>query len=221
MIKHLNESLYFAREHLGAFFRIIGPFILVMAPIGALTETLGQKYNGLYVLYLLLFTCGQAYYMCRLIKYMAAQVSGSKLDFSVSFTEWYNLLLVYVMYSIAVLIGLVALIIPGIYIAAKYGFAEFESVLNQREPFKALSSSWKQTKGIVITLMLGGALINGCGIMLDVPLNIISEISSTHQFVASSLSSIISSITMLLVSVFYFRLYVLALEQHKAEPSQG
>lgn len=219
MIKHLSESLYFAREHLGAFFRIIGPFIVVMAPVTALTEVMSKEFNGLYVPYLLLFTCGQAYFMCRLIKYMASVVTGNKVDLSVSFTEWYNLLLVYVVYTIAVLIGLVALIIPGIFIAAKYGFAEFESVLNQREPFKALSTSWNQTKGIVVTLMLGGALINGCAIVLDIPLDIISEISSTHKFVASCLSSIISSVSMVLVSVFYFRLYVIALEEPKVEPS--
>lgn len=209
----LMESLYFSRTYAGSIFRIIGPFFIVMALFGGYTYMIEDEPGWLSVAYLTVFIGGQSFYICRLIKFMGSVVSGSEVDLSVSVSEWFRLLIVHILYGIAVLVGILALIIPGIYMSAKYGFAEFECVLNKRSPMEALGASWEQTKGHVKTLMLGVFTITITGILFDLLLDWIGEMAPDLMLPLGVLSELGSSIVVVLVSVFYFRVYVSTLEK--------
>lgn len=208
----LLESLYFIRTHRANLFRLLGPFFIVMAVIAAYVSTAASENDAAFGLYLAIYSVGQAYYMCRLIKYMAAVVTSNQPDVAVSFSEWGRLFLVLVIYGVVVVIGIMALILPGIYLSARYGFAEFEAVLNKRSPIAAMGSSWNQTKPYVMPLIMGLLLISGGGLLVDLLLTSGEETRFSLLYGRYFLAEIISSFVLVLMSVFYFRVYVSSLD---------
>ena len=218
MKKLFSESVYFASANVATIVRIIGIFILVTAVI---TPFFGRfdlddySRSGPYLIYLSVFSGVHTFLMCRLIKFMASVVSGGGYDLSVSLTMWLRLFVVYLLYSGAVIVGSFALIIPGIYLAARYGFAEFEVVLNGKSPFASMADSWRQTKnkGITIKLMLATVMIAGGQLLINIPINYIGELSETLDVIARMMSELISSVAMLFMSIVFFRVYVLGSEQ--------
>ncbi|MDA0128557.1 hypothetical protein OH458_10760 [Vibrio sp. MarTm2] len=212
MIKLLIDSANFLRSHRGPIFTIVGPFFLAMSAFGAYLNTTEQDNVLLFSLYLAVYALGQAFYVCRLIKYMASVVTGSKPELSVSLYEWLRLFCVHLMYGLAVLVGLMVLIIPGIYLSARYGFAEFESVLNKRMPFEAMSSSWGQTQPYTSALMLGALAIGGGGLVMDLLLSAPDGAGFNHLLISGLIAELVSSIVVVLMSVFYFRVYVSSLD---------
>lgn len=212
MKKLLLDSIYFIQSHRGAIFQIVGPFFLAMSVFGAYINASEPDNSWMFTLYLTLFAFGQAFYMCRLIKYMASVVTGNEPDLSVSLNDWVRIFGVHVLYGVAVLIGIMALIIPGVYLSARYGFAEFEAALNQRSPFEAMSSSWTQTKEYTTTLMLGVIVVAGGGLVLDLLLTGSQEATYGLALVTGFLAELASAFVVVLMSVFFFRVYVSSLD---------
>jgi membrane-anchored glycerophosphoryl diester phosphodiesterase (GDPDase) len=58
-----------------------------------------------------------------------------------------HLILVYIMYSVLVLAGFIALIIPGIYVSYRLIFSLYVTVIDNSSALDSLSSSWELTKG--------------------------------------------------------------------------
>ena len=58
-----------------------------------------------------------------------------------------HLILVYIMYSVLVLAGCIALIIPGLYVAYRLVFSLYITVIDNSSALDSLSSSWELTKG--------------------------------------------------------------------------
>ncbi len=212
MNSQLIESVYFAKHHFSALFRILGPFVVAMALVGSAVSFNGDNLSSLYWLYLVVYGFAQAFFTCRLIRYLAAVVGKRDYDPNIPTPLWLNLFLVHVLYSLAVLLGLIALIIPGLYIAARYGFAEFEAVLNGKSPFEALNISWKESQPVVLTLFFGGIFVAASTLVITYPLTIIDQQAVAANFMATFVSEIISSCSLILMSIFYFRVYVSASE---------
>ena len=212
MKKLLLDSIYFIQSHRGPIFQIVGPFFIAMSVFGAYINASEPDNAWIFTIYLALFAFGQAFYMCRLIKYMASVVTGNEANLSVSLNEWARLFAVHVLYGIAVLIGIMALIIPGVFLSARYGFAEFEAVLNERSPFEAMSSSWTQTKEFTTTLMLGVVVIGGGGLMFDLLLTGSTEVTNGFALVSGFFAELVSAFVVVLMSVFFFRVYVSSLD---------
>lgn len=168
MKKLISECLYFLSSHFGPIFKIFGPFILITTFLGPWLKASFSSSNDIWVyfLYLALFSFLQTYLMARFIKFMAFIASGKQIGRSVSWKTWFRLFVVYLIYGIAIMLGFIALIIPGIYIAARYAFADFETVLNNRSPISALNESWQDTKDIVGKLMIVTALMSGIQVLL-------------------------------------------------------
>lgn len=212
MRKLLTEAYFFTKSNFAALFRIIGPFVLVMAFFGVFVAGVSIEEFWIFWVYMFVFTCGHSFYMCRVIKYMASAITGKEPDLTVSFSEWANLLTVHILYGIAVGVGLIALVIPGIYISAKYGFAEFEAVLNGKAPFKAFGTSWEQTKGIALKLMLASALVGLCVLLINTGLSMLGEANLAMSMFTGFIAELVSTTSLIFVTVVYFRLYVLGLE---------
>ena len=202
-----TEVFYFTKCNLDPIIRIIGPFILLMLcvgiPVNYYSEDIGSAAWGYWIVMMLV----QPYYMCLLIKYMNNAVDNETENMRVSFVEWFNLFVVYILYTTAVIIGFIALIIPGIYLAARYGFAEFESVLNKRKPIQALKSSWELTSSKVPVLMWGSIVIVGASILIDIPLSYLGELNTGVMALTEIISELVSMLSMVLMSVFFFRVY--------------
>jgi hypothetical protein len=77
--------------------------------------------------------------------------AGSKADFvsaaKNSLERFFYLIATSILFSIIFLIGLVCLIIPGLYLYVRLCLAYPETVINKKGPIEALKSSWAATKG--------------------------------------------------------------------------
>lgn len=209
MSKIITESVYFIRANFWPMAAIIGPFLCTIALLGAFVEV--TEHPMMSWVYVALSLSGQSYYMCRLIKYMASVATGGCFDPSVSMAEWVRLLIVHILYGVSVMIGMVALIIPGLYLSARLGFAEFETVLDNKKPFEALNSSWQQTQEYALTLMFVAGIAALAALVFSSPITNLSDLDWVLRIVGGALINIIWSSVLLLVSVIYFRAYVLSL----------
>lgn len=89
----------------------------------------------------------------------AAYNSGSKgfsigKSFRASFSAYLYLVASAIVVAVAVLAGLIALIIPGIYIALRLSFVAYGVVVDRLGPIEAMEKSWKIAKGSIISMLL-------------------------------------------------------------------
>jgi uncharacterized membrane protein len=77
-----------------------------------------------------------------------------------------NLIVGSILYSLAVLVGLVLLIVPGIYLAVALFFYNYEIVVEGENALEALSNSWSLTSGYRLDLFLLGLLFAVLGMVL-------------------------------------------------------
>jgi uncharacterized membrane protein len=100
-------------------------------------------------------------------------------DFFRSFEAYVPLLILHLLISLLVFLGLLILILPGIYLAISYLFAHFFVWFYDREPLEALRLSRKTVGGnfgqiLLLSLVLAGInllglLAFGVGLLLSLP----------------------------------------------------
>lgn len=210
MTNILLDSVNFTRRYARELFSIMGPVIIAMAILSNVADLFIYQYNGIALVYALVSMMVQTYFLVRLIRFFHSVVSGEEYTHSVSLSAWLGLLSVSILYGLAVVIGSMALIIPGIFFAAKYGFSTFESVLNDKGAIAAMSVSWRKSKGFAGKMMLGSSLIVLLTILVSLPLAYLQDASFFIRFTGGILIELISSTLMLFTMVFYFRVYTLA-----------
>ena len=88
------------------------------------------------------------YLTCLIIViYSQGNRTGIKKAAIVAARKYLGFLVASILLFVFVMLGLVALIIPGIYIAVKLLFTQQEVVINRLKPMDALKSSWEMTDG--------------------------------------------------------------------------
>lgn len=209
MARLLTECLYFTNSNFTAIFKIFGAYVVITSLVSPFIDlmTMSSSSEGGYFLYLFLLSFVHTYLMARFIKFMAFSVSGHPQDQAVPLKVWWRLLIVYFFYGVAVFLGFIALIVPGLYITAKYGFADFEAILNDKPVFSALSESWQDTKGITSRLMLVSAFIIGSQFVLGFILGFIGDASTLLYIMTEIVYGLISTSLTIFMSIVYFRLY--------------
>lgn len=97
-----------------------------------------------------------------------------------------NYILASTLFMIIVLLGLLALIIPGIYLAIRLQFYKFLVIENENmRPIETLKESMRMTKGhfwdllgfviVILVMNLIGAIPFGLGLIITVPLTIVAS----------------------------------------------
>ena len=89
-----------------------------------------------------------------------------------------------ILYSIAILVGLILFIIPGIYLAIRLQFYSYTLLDKDKNIMESLKGSWEMTKGNVINLTLFmllifainilGALALLVGLLITIPISFIA-----------------------------------------------
>lgn len=107
------------------------------------------------------------------------------------------------LYGIMVVLGLILLIVPGIYLALKYQFFAYLIVDKSLGVIEALKKSAEMTRGIKWKLLgfsfavgglnLLGALALGVGLLVTAPVSIMAYVSVYRALLNSSLSAELSS----------------------------
>ncbi|MGL6312424.1 hypothetical protein [Vibrio sp. WXL103] len=223
MKKLTSDCLYFFVANFSAIFKLFGPFIMVTALVGPMAElsfTLPEYSAWNYVFYLIIVGSIKIYLMAQLIKLLASLVSGQSIEPSVSLGLWFRLFVTYTILGIAVVSGLFVFIIPGIYLAARYAFADFEVVLNNQRPLAALEESWADSKESTAILMLLTGLIWGSQLVISYVCQLFGALSPILYLMTASLTEVTDSIAIILTCIAYFRVYVACAPSNHSNPAK-
>jgi uncharacterized membrane protein len=98
---------------------------------------------------------GAAYAFLRAVRGQRPEVSDLFVPFQ---RAWLNSVLANLIVTVAVVIGFILLIIPGIFVAVKLSLVPFIVIDEGLGPFQAIEASWKRTSGHWWTLFLSGLL---------------------------------------------------------------
>ncbi|MEF1288450.1 hypothetical protein [Vibrio sp. M260118] len=209
MNKLFTECFYFSKSNFGPIFKLFGLYVIISSLLNPFVEylSLNSNLNWGTLTYQVMLGLIYTYLMIKFIQFMASTVTGDSVQSRFSWNQWWRLLLVYIFYGLAVMVGFIALILPGIYLAAKYAFADFEVVLNDKPVLSALHESWNDTKGITGRLMSVTTVIAVFQFAIGFIIGAVGELSSVMYFITDIVGGIVSSSVMVFTSVVYFRLY--------------
>ena len=161
----------------------------------------------IHFMYQPIYTGGLIFMISRLVSGDSWSVKESLL---VGLGCWLNLLVVNVISSVLIILGLLALILPGLFIFARLSLAEFSVVLERLSPIDALIHSNRITKRftwqIMGSVLLLSALLIGVKLLINI---IITTFSLKHLFVFM-VSELIIIILWSTLTILLFRYYGLA-----------
>ena len=220
--KSLMDSWSFFKNHTVAISIIIFPIVVPISILTALymyflttsdeflfTEQLPPMLIGIIV---------HPIYAVAVVFYIASVVSGESIETKTAWKLGVKFWLPYVILSIligfAVVFGLIFLIIPGIIIAIRYAFSEFDLLLNKSRPLDAMRNSWSATKEYTWVILGGYTVIT---LVLYVPYYLMASLfdeSSISSLVLNTVSNIVYSVLGVLYTIFAFRVYEFAKLQH-------
>lgn len=212
--KSLSDSWSFFRIHGVALAMIVLP---VVAPI----EILISLYQAFVVsdevvlaeqaVPMIVSFLAYPVYSVAVVFYIASIISGQPRTTSelwaLGLRYWQPFIILSLLVTIAVMFGLFLLILPGVIIAVRVAFAEFELLLNDRTPMDAIRISWEGTREYM-WVILGGYAVITAGIYL--PLYYLGaafdETSSVHGLVTTFIN-IAYQFLAVFYTIFAFRVY--------------
>lgn len=218
----LFDSVRFFRKHYIPIAMIILPIFIpieifdaiysnyVLKEDSGLLEQLPIMFIGLLV---------SPIYTAGVIFYISSAVAGDAIDtkscwrFGIKY--WMPLFILNVFVGTVITLGFLLLVIPGIILLARYAFAEFELLLNNSRPLDAMKSSWETTRKFV-WIILGGYLV--ITIVLVAPYYILDSALEHLEIelgILGNFLNIIYSVLGVIYTIFTFRVYHLAKEEHK------
>ncbi|WP_263079656.1 hypothetical protein [Endozoicomonas sp. Mp262] len=203
----LKDSLVFSYNHRWSIATLLMPYLVAMLIISLTVRYFAGSFPSLLWLEFLLIALLQPVYLGRLIKYINKAVNHTEGDLFISIQEWWRLFLVYILYSLAVLFGLVLLILPGICFAIRLGFSEFYTILDGKSPLDSIERSWESTRSCFWPLVGGGLLLGTVSLALDRLMANAAGWVTTSELLAGTLSQVVSVVFMVLMTVFFFRIF--------------
>lgn len=111
--------------------------------------------------------------------------------------------------------GFALFILPGLFLAARFAFSEFDLLLDNQGPLQSLKSSWESTRDYFWTLLGGGLVIT---LVIYAPYFVlVSVLNQTGLYVdiLDPVAGIIESVLMALYTIYAFRVYDFASRQQQ------
>ena len=111
---------------------------------------------------------------------------------------------------VVVIFGFLLLIIPGVILAVRFTFAEFELLFKNNKPLDAMRCSWHATKDYFWVLFGGLMLLS---LILYLPLNLVAaqfDITGLSYWVFDTSANIVYPVLNTLFTIFAFRVYEFA-----------
>jgi len=221
--EYLRQSLFFFRQHLTTLAMIQIPFLLALAVLRlALTGRADAEDDLAHasLLVMILEMLVLPVYWGATIFYLQSVIDSRTLKpisaIQLGIGSWGRLLLTYILNAIAVAVGLMLMIIPGVYVGIRFAFADYVCILEKQGPGNALKRSWEQTDGYFWVLLQGLAILFGSLFMLGILVN--------NLFGTTSLISIILSLAIefggALITIFGFRVYCAMRDEQSSLPAR-
>lgn len=210
----LRDSLRFYLSHFIRFAQIVLPFTI---PLGLFSMLYDQHLltnpNSAIQVY---FPMAVAFlfrpvYQLAILQSISQSLKQSYPSVSslwqMGWSKWMPMFLVSLLYTAAVFSGLMIFVIPGIYLAIKFCFAEIFVAVDGCEPLEAMKKSWQATTGNLLPLIGGFTLISLALILPSMQLaNFVAE-AGVPDFIGRFLPSVVFSLLGVFYTVFTFRVY--------------
>jgi len=208
----LWDSVVFYKNHFIMLSAIILPIVIPIDIFSAvyLSSFVGEEFVfseqwlplSINILFYPIYSIGVIYYMVATINGQTINVSRC---WSLGIKYWFPYFILTFLVVLMVFLGFMFLIIPGIIIAIKYSFSEFELLINNKNPLHSLKSSWGLTKGYAFTVFGGFFVISVFIYAPFIFLNMSLDLSDSVYF--DTMSNIIMSLLAPLYTVFTYRVY--------------
>ncbi|SFR42099.1 Uncharacterised protein family (UPF0259) [Marinobacter daqiaonensis] len=210
----ISDSVIFFRQHFYPIAAIILPIIIPFELFATFYQHffIGDELAMsdqliLMIVALLIYPV----YAGGLVFYIASVLRRESIDnrtaWRLAMANWSRYLFVTVLVGAAVMFGLFLLIVPGIILAARYAFAEFELLLDGYDPFNAIKQSWQLTREHMWHLAGGFVLIT---FVLYLPYALLEFMVSpdtlAYWFIGGILNALVSLFGAL-YTIFAFRIY--------------
>ncbi|WP_409523756.1 YciC family protein [Nitrincola sp. MINF-07-Sa-05] len=221
--EYLRQSLFFFRQHLTTLAMIQIPFLLALAVLrltltgrpDAESDLVHASLIGmlLEMLVLPLYWGATIFYLQSVIDDRPLKPINAILQ---GISSWGRLLLTYILNAIAVAIGLMLMIIPGVYVGIRFAFADYVCVLEKQGPGNSLKRSWEQTDGYFWVLLQGLVILFGSLFMLGMLVNTLFGPTS----LISTLLSVGIEFGGALITIFGFRVYCAMRDEQSSHPAR-
>lgn len=164
------------------------------------------------VVYALLY----AIFGAAIVFFIASVIKGHDITVSQAWAlgikHWPSYFMLTVILILTIGFGFALFILPGLFLAARFAFSEFDLLLNNQGPFESLRSSWEASREYFWSLLSGGLIIT---LIIYVPywsvVSIFNE-AGLYTDVVDAVLSIIESVLMVLYTIYAFRVYDFALK---------
>lgn len=219
-LEYIRQSLFFFRRHFGTIARIQLPFIIALNLLGLLIQHSFEPgstamRNAGALLMLANLTLLPVYWGATILFLQSAvdsQPIGARQAILTGLRYWRRLLLTYLMMAVAVTLGLMALIVPGLIVGVRLAFADYVCVLENRKPVESLRQSWGDTRDYFWLLFKGMLIIFGGLFLLELPFALLEQ-GGMDLAPFDALLGILFDLLGTLVTVYGFRIYCLMKEE--------
>lgn len=218
--EYIRQTLFFFRRNFGVIARIQLPFIILLNLIGwlipaSLSPEAPEMRSAGALLMLLNLTLLPIYWGATIL-FLQSVVDnrplGALAAIRASLKYWRRLLLTYLMMAVAVTLGLLLFIVPGIVAGVRLAFADYACVLENRKAGESLRQSWGDTREY-FWLLLNGMLIIFGGLFLIEFLFMLIDKNVVSLSPFETVLGILLDLLGTLVTIYGFRVYCLMKEE--------
>jgi hypothetical protein len=221
----LHDSWFFFKNHVISLSIIILPIVIPVGIISMLYQELIASAEFSWsdqIITMLISVVAYPIVSIAVIFYIVSAISGeivnTKTLWQLGIKFWLPYFILTAIITIAIIFGLVLLLVPGIILAVRYSFSEFDLLLNKSSPLDAMKSSWNLTKEYMWVLLGGVTVIT---IALYGPFYLVSALFDESGTVFKAFTSAINMILAVfdtIYTIFIFRIYELAKSQRSQLP---
>ncbi len=208
---YLRQTLFFFRQHLLVLAAIQLPFLIALA-LGqsALLDGIAPDDSNAQLRVGLASALDLAllpFYWGATIFYLQSVIDDAPLPATAAILKslscWGRLLLTYVLNALAVALGLMMLILPGVYFGVRFSFADYICVLEGKRPVEAMRQSWDNSADYFWLLLQGLALLMGLLLLAKLAISRVFEGSDLLLRAAMVLLDFLG----VLITIYGFRIY--------------
>ncbi|MCL7942893.1 YciC family protein [Marinobacter sp. ATCH36] len=127
--------------------------------------------------------------------------------------HWPSYFVLTVILILTIGFGFALFILPGLFLAARFAFSEFDLLLEKQDPLQSLRSSWESSREHFWILLNGGLIIT---FVIYAPYFLLASVLNEAGLYADILDpivGIIESVLMVLYTIYAFRVYHYAFRQ--------
>ncbi|MGH1487039.1 MAG: YciC family protein [Cellvibrionaceae bacterium] len=168
--------------------------------------------NGTALLFLFLINLAiYPIYQGAFILYLASALKNSYLGkneyYNLSKKIWPTLLIVYITKSLAISLGLLLFIVPGLILAVRLSYAEIYCVLSKSNLNESINRSFKETNDHQLVILSGLLIILLVGMSIIFLIQGLLKSGIGENYITTFIFSLLSYIPVFMSTIFVFRVF--------------